>query len=78
DETDNREYSAENWGKVNGDWLGKKKNKVKVYCGNDNGSNSHSENLAEETEEITFITKPKTPSVTATALNGKAGQRNQQ
>ncbi|HEU1826863.1 TPA: YSIRK-type signal peptide-containing protein, partial [Streptococcus pneumoniae] len=78
DETDNREYSAENWGKVNGDWLGKKKNKVKVYYGNDNGSNSHSENLAEETEEITFITKPKTPSVTATALNGKAGQRNQQ
>ncbi|CJE60907.1 surface anchored protein [Streptococcus pneumoniae] len=78
DETANREYSAENWGKVNGDWLGKKKNKVKVYYGNDNGSNSHSENLAEETEEITFITKPKTPSVTATALNGKAGQRNQQ
>ncbi|WP_461531927.1 hypothetical protein, partial [Streptococcus pneumoniae] len=78
DETTNREYSAENWGKVNGDWLGKKKNKVKVYYGNDNGSNSHSENLAEETEEITFITKPKTPSVTATALNGKAGQRNQQ
>ncbi|WP_225204166.1 YSIRK-type signal peptide-containing protein, partial [Streptococcus pneumoniae] len=58
DETANREYSAENWGKVNGDWLGKKKNKVKVYYGNDNGSNSHSENLAEETEEITFITKP--------------------
>ncbi|WP_050965946.1 DUF1542 domain-containing protein, partial [Streptococcus pneumoniae] len=57
---------------------GKKKNKVKVYYGNDNGSNSHSENLAEETEEITFITKPKTPNVTATALNGKAGQRNQQ
>uniref|UniRef100_UPI001265B2DD Rib/alpha-like domain-containing protein n=2 Tax=Streptococcus pneumoniae TaxID=1313 RepID=UPI001265B2DD len=78
DETANREYSAENWGKVNGDWLGKKKNKVKVYYGNDNGSNSHSENLAEETEEITFITKPKTPNVTATALNGKAGQRNQQ
>ncbi|WP_210765995.1 Rib/alpha-like domain-containing protein, partial [Streptococcus pneumoniae] len=78
DETTNREYSAENWGKVNGDWLGKKKNKVKVYYGNDNGSNSHSENLAEETEEITFVTKPKTPSVTATALNGKAGQRNQQ
>ncbi|HEV7010176.1 TPA: hypothetical protein VZH59_002122, partial [Streptococcus pneumoniae] len=78
DETANREYSAENWGKVNGDWLGKKKNKVKVYYGNDNGSNSHSENLAEETEEITFVTKPKTPSITATALNGKAGQRNQQ
>ncbi|COB24223.1 surface anchored protein [Streptococcus pneumoniae] len=78
DETTNREYSAANWGKVNGDWLGKKKNKVKVYYGNDNGSNSHSENLAEETEEITFITKPKTPNVTATALNGKAGQRNQQ
>ncbi|CJA40014.1 surface anchored protein [Streptococcus pneumoniae] len=78
DETANREYSAENWGKVNGDWLGKKTNKVKVYYGNDNGSNSHSENLAEETEEITFVTKPKTPSITATALNGKAGQRNQQ
>ncbi|HHG7984522.1 TPA: Rib/alpha-like domain-containing protein, partial [Streptococcus pneumoniae] len=78
DETANREYSAENWGKVNGDWLGKKKNKVKVYYGNDNGSNSHSESLAEETEEITFVTKPKTPSITATALNGKAGQRNQQ
>nr|WP_057546603.1 DUF1542 domain-containing protein [Streptococcus pneumoniae] len=78
DETANHEYSAENWGKVNGDWLGKKKNKVKVYYGNDNGSNSHSENLAEETEEITFVTKPKTPSITATALNGKAGQRNQQ
>ncbi|CJY67231.1 DUF1542 domain-containing protein [Streptococcus pneumoniae] len=78
DETTNREYSAANWGKVNGDWLGKKKNKVKVYYGNDNGSNSHSEKLAEETEEITFVTKPKTPSITATALNGKAGQRNQQ
>ncbi|COT19433.1 hyperosmolarity resistance protein Ebh [Streptococcus pneumoniae] len=31
DETANREYGSETWGKVNDDWLGKKTNKIKVY-----------------------------------------------
>ncbi|OYL12053.1 hypothetical protein AK85_02220 [Streptococcus pneumoniae B1598] len=52
-------------GGANGDWLGKKTNKVKVYYPNADGGNEKSEVLAEETEEITFITKPAKPSITS-------------
>ncbi|WP_172922247.1 MULTISPECIES: YSIRK-type signal peptide-containing protein [unclassified Streptococcus] len=74
DETRNKEYGSATWGNISGDWLGKKTNKVKVYYPNANGGNPKSENLAEETTEITFITKPAKPSI-ATNLTGKAGTR---
>ncbi|CJF01507.1 surface anchored protein [Streptococcus pneumoniae] len=74
DETANREYGSETWGKVNDDWLGKKTNKIKVYYPNADGGNNKADNLAEETEEITFITKPAKPRI-ASNLTGQAGTR---
>ncbi|MDS9366494.1 Rib/alpha-like domain-containing protein [Streptococcus pneumoniae] len=74
DETANREYGSETWGKVNDDWLGKKTNKIKVYYPNTDGGNNKADNLAEETEEITFITKPAKPRI-ASNLTGQAGTR---
>ncbi|MEZ7552316.1 Rib/alpha-like domain-containing protein, partial [Streptococcus pseudopneumoniae] len=74
DETANKAYGSGTWGKVNDDWLGKKTNKVKVYYPQVDGGNTKDENLAEETEEITFVTKPATPSIT-TDLTGSAGTR---
>ncbi|WP_180951483.1 hypothetical protein, partial [Streptococcus pneumoniae] len=65
DETGNQAYGSSTWGGANGDWLGKKTNKVKVYYPNADGGNEKSEVLAEETEEITFITKPAKPSITS-------------
>ncbi|CIV99620.1 surface anchored protein [Streptococcus pneumoniae] len=74
DETGNAAYGSGTWGKVNDDWLGKKTNKVKVYYPQVDGGNPKEESLAEETEEITFVTKPATPSIT-TDLTGSAGTR---
>ncbi|CIP30399.1 DUF1542 domain-containing protein [Streptococcus pneumoniae] len=74
DETANKAYGSGTWGKVNDDWLGKKTNKVKVYYPQVDGGNPKEESLAEETEEITFVTKPATPSIT-TDLTGSAGTR---
>ncbi|WP_152312560.1 DUF1542 domain-containing protein, partial [Streptococcus pneumoniae] len=74
DETGNAAYGSGTWGKVNDDWLGKKTNKVKVYYPQVDGGNPKDENLAEETEEITFVTKPATPSI-ETDLTGSAGTR---
>ncbi|VMT87922.1 surface anchored protein [Streptococcus pneumoniae] len=74
DETANKAYGSGTWGRVNGDWLGKKTNKVKVYYPQVDGGNTKDENLAEETEEITFVTKPATPSI-ETDLTGSAGTR---
>ncbi|HHV8222776.1 TPA: Rib/alpha-like domain-containing protein, partial [Streptococcus pneumoniae] len=74
DETGNAAYGSGTWGKVNDDWLGKKTNKVKVYYPQVDGGNPKEDSLAEETEEITFVTKPATPSIT-TDLTGSAGTR---
>ncbi|WP_191619776.1 Rib/alpha-like domain-containing protein, partial [Streptococcus pneumoniae] len=65
DETGNQAYGSSTWGGANGDWLGKKTNKVKVYYPNADGGNEKSETLAEETREITFVTKPAKPSITS-------------
>ncbi|OYL07487.1 hypothetical protein AK86_07785 [Streptococcus pneumoniae B1599] len=67
----NQAYGSSTWGGANGDWLGKKTNKVKVYYPNADGGNEKSEVLAEETEEITFITKPAKPSITSGLDMGK-------
>ncbi|CIY18591.1 surface anchored protein [Streptococcus pneumoniae] len=74
DGTANQEYGSDTWGGVNGDWIGKKTNKVKVYYPNADGGNEKSEALAEETQEITFIKKPAKPSIT-TDLEWKSGTR---
>ncbi|HHV8224837.1 TPA: Rib/alpha-like domain-containing protein, partial [Streptococcus pneumoniae] len=65
DETGNQAYGSSTWGGANGDWLGKKTNTVKVYYPNADGGNEKSEVLAEETREITFVTKPAKPSITS-------------
>lgn len=74
DGTTNREYGSDTWGELSGDWLGKKVNKVKVYYPKPDGGNAYDESLGEETEELTFITKPAKPTI-ASSLTGQVGTR---
>ncbi|COG73706.1 surface anchored protein [Streptococcus pneumoniae] len=64
----------------NVDFLGKRREKLMVRYPRNGKSFSNADDHGENYELLsgTFIVKPVKPSVTATALNGKAGQRNQQ